>query len=110
MLSYHRIKNAQGLHESLIFNDYLIGEFFLILILIFLSICLPLFSKAQYITTVGANSAGTGTTGSGNTWSNPTNIYTSNNSDASHATTSTRTKTNQNKIKINQVFPLEFFP
>jgi len=77
--------------KSLIFNDYLIGEFFLILILIFLSICLPLFSKAQYITTVGANSAGTGTTGSGNTWSNPTNIYTSNNSDASHATTSTRT-------------------
>jgi hypothetical protein len=77
--------------KSLIFNDYLIGEFFLILILIFLSICLPFFSNAQYITTTSVNSAGTGATGAGNTWASPTSIYTSNNVDASHATTSTRT-------------------
>ena len=65
-----------------------------IFLFILLSIIIPYSSRAQYVTTVGPNSAGAGATGLINGWTNPGNVTTSNNGYATFSTILTATTDN----------------
>lgn len=89
MKNYFAAKNS---HTS--FGNYQIVEILLVFLFILLSIFLPLGLNAQYVTTVGPNSAGGGATGPTKPWTNPSNVVSSNNGYAAFSTTSTATTDN----------------